>query len=877
MCEEPDLNECKYRPCSLFAHCTNTLGSFYCTCRPGYSGDGLDCSPDQQADQVEDGLHGLEATHSYEGRSSICLYNGVEYQELEEVWTGRRCSECHCRNGEITCQPSQDCRDTASTPRYPVDDVQDVRVDNVIQTVKDLIGGLNRSQTDIPTTSPGTTECDGECEFTSDNAIVFTPPQLREPPSESEEQLLRVPVTDSPGTVKINLNKPSPPVNESDFEPIIPTEEIIITDDSTGVTVTTNDGVMVTNPNVAIEIKFPGKKETEDTESVSVKFSFGDEDEQENEIDDNLIDNSSLYDAVTSSVITTTQLIPATFDSLPVFEKDIFTTTETVYDGILTPVENVGNQFSEVSGTSERSGPEIIKFTTQQPGSVTVNTAGPAIKGNEIIISDDPVDDLEEQNTIEDDFSQPMPRFDEIDVRTTQSEYLTTTATPSITIESTSEKAKDDFLSDSILNAQTTVVTEAAGISTEKNNNLRENDLKNDLNEATATTEKKNNQREDDLNKVMTEATKISTEENNNQRENDQNKVATEATKISIGKNNDQSKDDLDKVTTINIDVVTDDLESEDELSGSDIDSVVIQTTTATSSKSVDAITKPTLATESDSSIKLETGISTTQLKDVSLETTPQGIMSSSDSFDTRTQADSDGVMTPATSGPVPTNTDSTLNNILITNLTSESLGNNEPTTIKLPILNLATEPTTAAALPSAITVMGEESVTRGQGYNTPPPTGERSEERTESEGLTQKEGMTEQTSSPNRGKVVTTSVSYSPSSFRTPTQMTTRKDLTQRESLSSTTSSISFTTSSISTTSTSTTKTSSSNPTSVRGVSGGSSYPDASVDVSIAGAITTMRGRGDPSDQLDVSSLSPVVAPVPPQPRLDDGLVEGN
>ena len=45
-CEEPDLNECKYRPCSLFAHCTNTLGSFYCTCRPGYKGDGFECSPE---------------------------------------------------------------------------------------------------------------------------------------------------------------------------------------------------------------------------------------------------------------------------------------------------------------------------------------------------------------------------------------------------------------------------------------------------------------------------------------------------------------------------------------------------------------------------------------------------------------------------------------------------------------------------------------------------------------------------------------------------------------------------------------------------------------------------------------------------------------
>lgn len=36
-CDVPDENECKYRPCDVFAHCTNTMGSYYCSCFPGES------------------------------------------------------------------------------------------------------------------------------------------------------------------------------------------------------------------------------------------------------------------------------------------------------------------------------------------------------------------------------------------------------------------------------------------------------------------------------------------------------------------------------------------------------------------------------------------------------------------------------------------------------------------------------------------------------------------------------------------------------------------------------------------------------------------------------------------------------------------------
>lgn len=42
-CDQIDTNECDLNPCDVFAKCTNTLGSYYCSCFPGYDGDGYTC------------------------------------------------------------------------------------------------------------------------------------------------------------------------------------------------------------------------------------------------------------------------------------------------------------------------------------------------------------------------------------------------------------------------------------------------------------------------------------------------------------------------------------------------------------------------------------------------------------------------------------------------------------------------------------------------------------------------------------------------------------------------------------------------------------------------------------------------------------------
>ncbi len=44
-----DVNECvQYAPCNPNADCTNTDGSYTCTCSGGFSGDGMACSGTSQ-------------------------------------------------------------------------------------------------------------------------------------------------------------------------------------------------------------------------------------------------------------------------------------------------------------------------------------------------------------------------------------------------------------------------------------------------------------------------------------------------------------------------------------------------------------------------------------------------------------------------------------------------------------------------------------------------------------------------------------------------------------------------------------------------------------------------------------------------------------
>ena len=50
-----DVDECDSNPCDNNAACTDTEGSFTCTCNVGFSGDGLSCSSKyHQGDELID-------------------------------------------------------------------------------------------------------------------------------------------------------------------------------------------------------------------------------------------------------------------------------------------------------------------------------------------------------------------------------------------------------------------------------------------------------------------------------------------------------------------------------------------------------------------------------------------------------------------------------------------------------------------------------------------------------------------------------------------------------------------------------------------------------------------------------------------------------
>ncbi|XP_066284018.1 P-selectin-like [Branchiostoma lanceolatum] len=103
-----DENECidGSHTCDLNAICTNTPGNFACTCKPGYSGDGLTCTDDNEC---ADGNHNCSPQASCKNTpgSFNCSCNSGYSGD------GVTCADNNeCTDGTHDCSPDASCTNT---------------------------------------------------------------------------------------------------------------------------------------------------------------------------------------------------------------------------------------------------------------------------------------------------------------------------------------------------------------------------------------------------------------------------------------------------------------------------------------------------------------------------------------------------------------------------------------------------------------------------------------------------------------------------------------------------------------------------------------------------------------------------------------------
>ena len=107
-----DVDECENQShnCHESAHCNNTIGSYECSCKPGFHGNGVDCNGNYI-------LQSRMFTHKYIGSSTMSSLHKTETNEcsLDEE------NDCHtfansvCHNTigsyECLCKPGYRWKD----------------------------------------------------------------------------------------------------------------------------------------------------------------------------------------------------------------------------------------------------------------------------------------------------------------------------------------------------------------------------------------------------------------------------------------------------------------------------------------------------------------------------------------------------------------------------------------------------------------------------------------------------------------------------------------------------------------------------------------------------------------------------------------------
>ena len=107
-----DVDECEMEThvCDTNANCTNTMGSYECHCRRGWSGSGLECSDIDECSTSHmchtnadctnsDGSYTCRCSDGYEG-------NGFQCSDIDECRSSHEClspAVCHNTDGNYTC------------------------------------------------------------------------------------------------------------------------------------------------------------------------------------------------------------------------------------------------------------------------------------------------------------------------------------------------------------------------------------------------------------------------------------------------------------------------------------------------------------------------------------------------------------------------------------------------------------------------------------------------------------------------------------------------------------------------------------------------------------------------------------------------------
>ena len=98
-CESDDMNNCHEN-----AQCTNTVGTFTCSCKPGYTGDGAACT----SKLIMERLHHIMQFRSPLGctetlRSHFCLHADIDECESDDLNNCHENAQCINTEGSFTC------------------------------------------------------------------------------------------------------------------------------------------------------------------------------------------------------------------------------------------------------------------------------------------------------------------------------------------------------------------------------------------------------------------------------------------------------------------------------------------------------------------------------------------------------------------------------------------------------------------------------------------------------------------------------------------------------------------------------------------------------------------------------------------------------